>query len=54
MGSVLPLNLFAHISIPCRLNSMQDWAMVVAQLVERSLPFPEVRGSNPVIGKNLD
>ena len=23
----------------------------VAQLVERSLPIPEVRGSNPVIGK---
>ena len=30
-----------------------DWAVVVAQLVERSLPIPEVRGSNPVIGKNL-
>ena len=27
--------------------------VVVAQLVERSLPIPEVRGSNPVIGKNL-
>ena len=27
--------------------------MVVAQLVERSLPNPKVRGSNPVIGKNL-
>ena len=27
--------------------------VVVAQLVERSLPNPEVRGSNPVIGKNL-
>ena len=25
--------------------------MVVAQLVEQSLPTPEVRGSNPVIGK---
>ena len=25
--------------------------MVVAQLVERFLPIPEVRGSNPVIGK---
>ena len=25
--------------------------MVVAQLVKRSLPTPEVRGSNPVIGK---
>ena len=28
-------------------------AVVVAQLVERSLPIPQVRGSNPVIGKNL-
>ena len=27
-------------------------AVVVAQLVERSLPIPEVRGSNPIIGKN--
>ena len=27
--------------------------MVVAQVVERSLPIPEVRGSNPVIGKNI-
>ena len=28
-------------------------AVVVAQLVERLLPMPEVRGSNPVTGKNL-
>ena len=28
-------------------------AGVVAQLVERSLPTPEVHSSNPVIGKNL-
>ena len=28
-------------------------AVVVPQLVERSLPIPEVRGSNPVIGINL-
>ena len=27
------------------------WAVVVAQLVERLLPIPEVHGSNPVIGK---
>ena len=26
--------------------------MAVAQLVERSLQVPEVRGSDPVIGKN--
>ena len=30
-----------------------EWAVVVAQLVERSLLIPEVRGSNPVIGKKL-
>ena len=29
------------------------WAVVVAQLVGRSLPIPKVRSSNPVIGKNL-
>ena len=29
------------------------WAAVVAQLVEQSLPIPEVSGSNPVIGKKL-
>ena len=29
------------------------WAVIVAQLVEQSLPIPEVRGLNPVIGKNL-
>ena len=27
------------------------WAAVVAQLVERSLPIPVIRGSNPVIDK---
>ena len=29
------------------------WTVVVAQLVERSLPNPEVRSSNPVNGKKL-
>ena len=29
------------------------WAVVVSQLVERSLLTPEFRGSNPVIGKLL-
>ena len=28
-----------------------NWAVVVAQLVERMLSIPEVRGSNPFIGK---
>ena len=32
---------------------MDSWAVVVAQLVEQSLPISEVRGSNPVIGKIL-
>ena len=31
----------------------QSWAVVVAQLVEQSLPIPEIRGSNPVIGKKI-
>ena len=35
-----------HIKYGC------GWAVVVAQLVERSLPKPEVRGLNPVISKN--
>ena len=30
----------------------QSWAVVVAQLVERSLPKPMVRGSYPVSSKN--
>ena len=34
-------------------NIVISRAVVVAQLVERLLPVPEVRGSNPVIGKNL-
>ena len=34
-------------------NSNKPRAVVVAQLVERSLPIPEVRGSNPVIGKKI-
>ena len=36
-----------------RPNNFSYMAVVVAQLVERSLPIPEVRGSNPVIGKHL-
>ena len=34
-------------------NMIRHWVVVVAQLVERSLPIPEVRSLNPVIGKNL-
>ena len=35
------------------MTSKKTWAVVVAQLVERMLPIPEVRSLNPVIGKNL-
>ena len=35
------------------LKHKPSWAVVVAQLVKRSLPTPEVRGSNPVIGKKF-
>ena len=34
-------------------NIWKEWAAVVAQMVEWSLPTPEVRGSNPVIGEIL-
>ena len=34
-------------------NETVEWAVVVPQLVEWSLPIPEVRGLNPVIGKKL-
>ena len=29
------------------------WAVVVAQLVERSLPTQEILGSNPIIGNSF-
>ena len=32
-------------------SGLNLWAVVVAQLVEWSLPTPEIRGSNPSIGK---
>ena len=35
------------------IENADAWAVAVAQLVERSLPIPEVCGSSPVIGKNL-
>ena len=36
-----------------RCNKFCSWAVVVAQSVERLPPTPEIRGSNPVIGKLL-
>ena len=35
----------------CMVKVSGAGAVVVAQLVERSLPAPDVRGSNPVDGK---
>ena len=37
-----------------RTQIISTWEVVVAQLAERSLPTPEVHGSNPVIGKILN
>ena len=34
-----------------KLPNRRSWAVVVAQLVERSFPTPEIRSSNPVISK---
>ena len=34
-------------------NFIQSLAVVVTQLVERSLPTPEIQGLNPDIGKIL-
>ena len=34
------------------LTFLQYWAVVVTQLVEQSLPIPEVPGLSPVIGKH--
>ena len=44
--------LYIYIKSPYPNNG--QWAVVVSQLVERLLPIPEVRGLNPVIGKNLN
>ena len=45
---------FRHILFPQRQQFFYlVWAKIVAQLEERLLPIPEVRGSNPVIGKML-
>ena len=59
---LLPFAVLAELKKKLLYNNIQKvnrksyqiiWAVVVAQLVERSLPTPEVRGSNPVIGKLL-
>ena len=40
-------------TISQRMKQSGPWAVIVAQWVERTLPTPEVRGSNPVIGEIL-
>ena len=46
-------NDLAYYSQSLLKQKIETWAVVVAQLVEQSLPIIEVRGSNPVIGKKL-
>ena len=46
-------SLLTRVVLRMQNKETQCRAVVVAQLVERWLPIPEVRGSNPVIGKNL-
>ena len=43
-----------HYYLHSNKQKMMSWAVVVAQLVERSLPIPEVRCLNPVIGNILN
>ena len=47
-----PMHILDSIGAIVRATSVNP-SVVVAQLVERSFPIPEVRGSNPVISKNL-
>ena len=46
----LVLSMFDSVEIPSK-TILHVKAVFAAQLVERSLPTPEVRGLNPVIGK---
>ena len=46
-------NVNLKLILPDFINKFLRWAVVVAQLVERSLPILEVCSSNPVIGKIL-
>ena len=49
MITVVIANNNAVVTVVLRLR-----AVAAVQLVERLLPFPEVRGSNAVIGKKLN
>ena len=53
MGYVYLIDIISQDSLG-KFYLLSTWVLkrvVLAQLVERSLPAPEVRGSNPVIGK---
>ena len=47
------MSIVSMVSNRRNINEGKDLTVVVAQLVEQSLPNPEVRGSNPVISRNL-
>ena len=51
--SVLPTLPISYFIRPLRMSFsfFRRFDVAVTQLVERLLPIPEVRGSNPVIGK---
>ena len=45
------LRVDTRLVLPDQSNNCSFGAVVVAQLVEQSLPTPEISGSNPNIGK---
>ena len=54
LENIINQNVLAGmITIAQQTKNLNRWAVVVAKLVERSLPTPEIRGSNPNIGKLL-
>ena len=46
----------ANRHLPTSLENIFTWAvfLLASQLLERSLQTPEVHGSNPVMGKNIE
>ena len=53
IGQIFRSNSYRGKNLTTRSFVLSSWAVVVAQLVERPLLIPEVRGSNLVIGKNV-
>ena len=50
-GKKGPIVRYACLHLWQSKRDLGEWVVVVAQLAERSLPTPEIRGSNPDIGK---